>query len=95
MRREDYPPDTVTTQAPGPLDGTCTGFCYDQYVDRQHNGPYDNPPPPPAANDGVPDRRKVAVPIGDCRNLGGGNTEYTRDRYRVLLPDPQGRQTFE
>ena len=73
MNREDYPPDTVTTEAPGPLDGTCTGFCYDQYVDRQHNGPYDNPPPD--AGDGVPDRRKVAAPIGDCRNLPGGATQ--------------------
>ena len=45
MSRADYPPDTVTTEAPGSPDGTCTGFCYDQYVDRQHNGPYDNPPP--------------------------------------------------
>lgn len=71
MNRDDYPPDTVTREAPG-LPGRCTGFCYDQYVNRQRNGPYDNPPPPPAANDGVPDRRKVAVPIGDCRNMGGG-----------------------
>ena len=70
MNPADYPPDTVTTEAPGPLDGTCTGFCYDQYVNRQANGPYDIPPP-----NGVPDRRKVAVAIGNCTALPGGATQ--------------------
>ena len=73
MNRADYPPDTVTNEAPGPVDGTCTGFCYDQYVADQLAGNYDNPPPD--AGDGVPDRRKVAAAIGDCRDLPGGATQ--------------------
>jgi hypothetical protein len=76
MSSTDYPPDTVTYSQPAGADtnpdpaiGTCT-FCYDGYVIRQNNEQYEHQPMPDG--DGVPERRVMAVPIGDCTGTTNG-----------------------
>ena len=79
MSSTDYSPDTVTYSQPAGADtnpdpaiGTCT-FCYDDYVNRQNNEQYDHQPMPDG--DGVPERRVMAVPIGNCTGTTNGQGE--------------------
>jgi hypothetical protein len=76
MNSTDYPPDTVTYSQPAGADtnpdpaiGTCT-FCYDDYVNRQTSEQFNYPPMPDG--NGVPERRVMAVPIGNCTGTTNG-----------------------
>ncbi len=80
MSPEDYPPDTVvysepyvpgseTTDASGVTYRECS-FCYDQYVGRQNAENYRYLPAPDGI--GVPERRVLTVPIGDCTGTENG-----------------------
>ena len=60
MSASDYPPDTVTYDDAG-------AFWHSDYVDRQANGPLDNP------SNGVPLRRILTVPIGNCTGTTNGS----------------------
>src|SRR5262249_54084391 len=43
------------------------------YLPRMQAGSYDNPPAP--SGNGVPDRRVLAVPVGDCSVVAGGRSD--------------------
>ncbi len=62
----EYPPDAVTFHDPA--------FWYDDYEDRLDNGPYDFTPVDQGGT-GVPMRRVLAVPIGDCTGTTNGHGE--------------------
>jgi Flp pilus assembly protein TadG len=78
-----YPPDVITTQQSPPLSVGSTGppfpvvgnitFGYQQYQSRlQSGGPYDFAPAP--GGPGVPGRRVLQVPVGNCSGTGNGST---------------------
>jgi Flp pilus assembly protein TadG len=78
--QSQYPPDVITTQQapllsvgnggpPYPIVGNIT-FGYEQYeAQLQAAGPYNYAPPT-----GVPGRRILVVPVGDCTGTSGGKT---------------------
>ena len=65
VSQADYPPDVVTTHP----------YTYGPYQDRLKNGPYDYSPVPTGI--GVPQRRVMAVPFGDCSGTTNGQGDVT------------------
>jgi Flp pilus assembly protein TadG len=80
--QSQFPPDVITTQQspalsvgsggpPYPIVGNIT-FGYQQYESRLQSGPYDFSPAP--SGPGVPGRRVLQVPVGNCSGTGNGST---------------------
>ncbi|WP_175452516.1 Tad domain-containing protein [Thiohalomonas denitrificans] len=67
MRPEDASPDTVTHYD---FSSDENFFWHADYEERQADGPHDYPEP-----EGVPNRRMLAVPIGDCSTTTNGRGE--------------------
>ncbi len=57
------------------IDGTAGVFSYNDYTYRETNGPYDFMPATDGPGDyGVPGRRMLTVPVGDCTGTANGTT---------------------
>jgi hypothetical protein len=67
---EDYPPDAVTYSNYDTVTNTNT-FWYSDYLERLNNKQYDHPTVEQGGN-GVPMRRVLAVPFGDCSSTTNG-----------------------
>ncbi len=81
----EYPPDTVTYSNPAPTPESwgdppppgasdASYFWYDDYLKRQPDGPFDHTPVSQGGA-GVPMRRVLAVPIGNCTGTEEGKGE--------------------
>lgn len=64
-----------TTLTSSNIDSTSGVFSYKDYLAREANGPYDFAPATDGPGDyGVPERRVLTVPVGDCTGTSNGST---------------------